>query len=179
MDPQGKSVGPSVEPSVGPTIGAVADLSWIDAKLRGVQRICGALVVLNLVLLGLCWVAAFESRGRPLLQLPEGVPVMLALVAAALILLSSRLRSSLLRRALPRSELLRPTLEGLVPAYRAATLISFGLLSVAALFGPVVALASGRADYGMIVCVASSFAMLTRWPRSVEVDRLLRGRARP
>lgn len=174
MDPQKKSV----EPSVGPTVGAVSDLSFIDGRLRGVQRICGALVVLNLVLLGLCWVVAFAPRER-LVGLPDSVPVMLALVAAALILLSSRLRSSLLRRALPRSELLRPTLEGLVAAYRAATLVSFGLLAVAALFGPVVASASGRADYGMIVCVASSFAMLTRWPRSVEVDRLLRGRARP
>jgi hypothetical protein len=165
--------------SLGKGLGAVADLSFVDARLRVVQRICAALVVWNLVLLALCWVAAFESRGRSPVNLPENLPVMLALVAAALLLLSSRLRSSLLRRALPRSALLHPTLEGLVPAYRAATLVSFALLSVAALFGPVVALASGRADYGMIVCIASSFAMLTRWPRSVEVDRLLRGRARP
>jgi xanthine/uracil permease len=157
----------------------ISDLSMIDGRLRGVQRICAGFIAFNLVLLGLSWMAAQASRSRPQFRLGDNVPVMLAMVAAAFILLSSRFRSSILRRAIPRSAQLRPTLEGLLAAYRTATLVSFALLACAALLGPPVALVSGRADYGMIVCVASSFAMLTRWPKSVEVDRLLRGRATP
>lgn len=157
----------------------ISDLDWIDGRLRGTQRICAAFLVFNLVLFALCWVAAEGSRSRPALQLGENVAVILAMLGAAFILLSTRFRSSILRRAIPRSEALRPTLEGLVPAYRTATLVSFVLLAVAALLGPAVALVSGRADYGMVVCFASSLAMLTRWPKSVEVDRLLRGRATP
>jgi hypothetical protein len=158
---------------------SISDLSWIDGKLRGTQRICVALLVFNMVLFALCWVAAEASRSRPLVQLGDNAAVVLAMVGAAFILLSTRFRSSILRRAIPRSAVLQPTLEGLVPAYRTATLVSFALLTVAALVGPPVALVSGRADFGMVVCFASSLAMLTRWPKSVEVDRLLRGRATP
>lgn len=142
------------------------------------QRTCSVLVLAALACSVACWGVAFRPGAAPA-GLPESLPAFLALVAAALILLSSRLRSSLLRRAIPRTAGLSPSLEGLLPAYRTATVASFALLAVAALFGPLVAWAAGRAQYGFILCAASTFAMLTRWPRATEVDRLLRGRAKP
>ena len=160
-------------------LGAVADLSSIEGRLRSLQRLCAVLVLVALACSVVCWGVAFRARGESPAGVPEGLPAVLALVAAAFILLSSRLRSTLLRRALPRTEGLRLSLEGLLPAYRSATLASFGLLAVAALVGPAVAWASGRAQYGLIVCAASSFAMLTRWPKATEVDRILRGRVKP
>ena len=43
----------------------------------------------------------------------------------------------------------------------------------------VVSLLTGSAFYGIVLCAASACGMLTRWPRAAEVDRLLRGRAKP
>ena len=103
----------------------------------------------------------------------------MSLLAAMLILLSSRFRSTVLRRAFPRSAELQPKPETVLAAYGRATLISFAILEVAALVGLGVSLTTGPALYGIVLCVASAFGMLTRWPRAAEVDRLLRGRAKP
>jgi hypothetical protein len=96
-----------------------------------------------------------------------------------MILLSSRFRSSILRRAFPRSAALAVDPEAVLAAYQRATRISFLILETAALLGLVVALTSGSAGYGIVLCIASLFGMLTRWPRGAEVDRLVRGRAAP
>jgi len=96
-----------------------------------------------------------------------------------LILLSSHLRSSILRRAFPRSAALQPSPDAVLAAYGRAALAGFAILEVAALLGLVVSLASGSAYYGIVLCIAGAFGMLTRWPRASEVDRLLRGRVRP
>jgi hypothetical protein len=159
--------------------GASADLSVLDGHLRAVRRLCLALLALVAGCAGLAGWLASRARGRPIPGVAENVPVFLALFAAAAILLSSRMRTTVLRRALPRTPGLLPSLERLLPAYRTATLTSFALLALASLVGPLVAVISGRAFYGWVLCGASSFAMLTRWPRAEEVDRLLRGRAKP
>ena len=67
----------------------------------------------------------------------------------------------------------------MLAAYGRAARISFAILEVAALLGLAVSLLTGSAFYGIVLCAASVFGMLTRWPRAAEVDRLLRGRAKP
>jgi hypothetical protein len=101
------------------------------------------------------------------------------MLAAVLILLSSRLRSSVLRRAFPRSAALEPDPDAVLAAYGRASLLSFAALETAAVLGLAVSLSTGAASYGIILCLVSLFGMLTRWPRAGEVDRLLRGRTRP
>jgi hypothetical protein len=110
--------------------------------------------------------------------MPAALPLSLSLFAAILILLSSRIRWSILRRAFPRSAALSIDPEAVLAAYSRATLVSFAILETAALVGVLVALASGSAAYGIVLCLASAFGMLTRWPRAGEVDRLVRGRLR-
>ncbi len=67
----------------------------------------------------------------------------------------------------------------MIAAYQKATLASFLVLEVSALCGLLVALTSGSATFGVIVCVVTLFAMFTRWPRATVVDRLIRGRVAP
>lgn len=148
-------------------------------RLLPVTRVCAALGGTVLLFAILSWTLTREAGGRPSPKLPPAVPLSLSLFAAMLILLSSRFRSSVLRRAFPRTAELQPKPETVLAAYGKATLISFAILELAALLGLVVSMTAGSAYYGIVLCVATLFGMLTRWPRAAEVDRLLRGRARP
>jgi hypothetical protein len=146
-------------------------------RLRPVTRICAALAGSVALFVVLSWFLTREPSGLP--ALPPSVPLGLALLAAVLILLSSRLRSSILRRAFPRSATLQANPDAVLAAYGRAALASFAILEMAALLGLVISLTSGAAYYGIVLCIASVFGMLTRWPRASEVDRLLRGRTKP
>jgi hypothetical protein len=148
-------------------------------RLLPVTRVCAALAGMVLLFAILSWTLIRGAGGRPVPGLPPAVPLSLSLFAAVLILLSSRFRSSILRRAFPRSAELQASPETVLAAYGKATLISFAILMVAALLGLVVSTIVGSAYYGIVLCAATLFGMLTRWPRAAEVDRLLRGRARP
>ncbi len=148
-------------------------------RLLPVTRVARTLAATVLLLAVLSWTLTREAGGWPRPWLPPAVPVALSLFAAMLILLSSRFRSSVLRRAFPRAVELQPQAEPVLAAYGKATLISFAILEVAALLGLLVSLTSGTAYYGIVLCAAAAFGMLTRWPRAAEVDRLLRGRANP
>ena len=147
-------------------------------RLRPVTRVCAALAGSVALFAVLSWLLTRETGGRPVPGLPPAVPLGLALLAAVLILLSSRLRSSILSRAFPRSAALQPNPDTVLAAYGRAALASFAILEIAALLGLMISLTSGSAYFGIVLCVASAFGMLTRWPRAAEVDRLLRGRAR-
>lgn len=148
-------------------------------RLRAVTRVCEALAGSVVLFAILSWLLTRESGGRAIPGLPPAVPLALSLLAAMLILLSSRFRSSILRRAFPRSVALEANPETVLAAYGRAALASFAILEVAALLGLVISLTSGSAYFGVVLCVASLLGMLTRWPRPAEVDRLLRGRVRP
>jgi hypothetical protein len=145
-------------------------------QLRSVNRLCVAMAAAVALFAVLSWVLVRETS---LPGLPAAVPVALSLLAAVLILLSSRFRSMILRRAFPRSPALAVNPDAVLAAYGRATLISFAILETAALLGLLVAISSGSATYGIVLCIASAFGMLTRWPRAAEVDRLVRGRAKP
>ena len=109
--------------------------------------------------------------------MPTAVPLVLSLLAAMMILLSSRFRSTPVRRAIPRSPVLPVNPDTVLAAYKRGTLWSFAVLEFAAVLGIGVALTTGSGTYGIVLCLASAFCMLTRWPRASELDRLIRGRA--
>lgn len=148
-------------------------------RLRPTARICAVLAGVVALIGVLCWVLVREAGGRPWPGIPTTVPLMLSMFAAVLILLTTRFRSSMLRRAFPRSVELEVKPDTVLAAYQKATLASFLILEVAALVGLLLALTSGMAMYGIIVCVIVLFAMFTRWPRATMVDRLIRGRVAP
>ncbi|HEV2846496.1 MAG TPA: hypothetical protein VG477_16700 [Thermoanaerobaculia bacterium] len=146
-------------------------------RLRPLTRWCAEMLGLPFLFGALSWILVGEPGDAPML--PRAVRVSLAILAAILILLSSRFRSTTLRRAFPRSAELEASPDAVLAAYQRATKISFLILALASLLGLVVALGAGLAVYGMVLCAASAFAMLTRWPRAIEVDRLVRRRASP
>lgn len=148
-------------------------------RLRPAVRIC-AFQLGTVVLFGLiCWGLTRKGGGVMARGLPPAVPLTLSLLAALLILLSSRVRSSMVRRAIPRSAALPIQPDAVLAAYKRGTLLSFAILEFAALLGIGVTVTSGALAYGLVLCLVSAFAMLTRWPRASEVDRLIRGRAAP
>lgn len=145
-------------------------------RLRSTRRLCSVLAGTAALLTVLSGVLVSRA-GVP--GLPPAAPVTLSLLAAILILLSSRLRSTTLKRAFPRTPAMPVNPEAVLAAYQKATLVSFLILEAACLLGLVVALLSGSALYGIVLCAVSLLGMLTRWPRATEVDHLVRGRAKP
>ena len=146
-------------------------------RLRPLARFCAELLGVPVLFGVLSWVLVGSPGDAPML--PKSARISLALLAAILILLSSRFRTTTLRRAFPRSAELEVKPEAVLAAYQKATRTSFVILAAASLLGLVVALGSGLAVYGIVLCVASALAMLSRWPRATEVDHLVRRRARP
>jgi hypothetical protein len=151
----------------------------IAARIRPLRVMCGALGVVA----GLCAVAAWmlvEGLGLRWNQgVPDAVPLSLTIFSMVLILLSSRVRTSLLRRAFPRNSSVEINLETLLSAYQQASLVSFAILTAAAILAVLVALFSGTAFYGIFLCLAAGFAMFTRRPSVRDADRLARGRRSP
>ena len=96
-----------------------------------------------------------------------------------LLLLSSRVRSDTLRKAMMAGHGLPVDPLRLFAAYQSATLTSFLMLECAAALGLLVALLSHTAFYGIALCAASAAGMLTRWPNPDDFDRLARGRRAP
>lgn len=147
--------------------------------LRRLRLACKVIAgtVLACALAGWFLIEGFQLR--PFGKVPEALPLSMTFLAAVLILLASRLRTAILRGGLPANRLVPTDLSGLVSAYQRATLVSFAVLELAALMGLLVALLSGSAFYGVVLCIASFLSMLLRWPRAHELDRLARGRASP
>lgn len=151
----------------------------LAGRLRVTRLVARVLAgsVLAYGILGWFLVEGFQLR--PFGELPSSVPIAMTFFAAVLILLASRLRTALLRSGLPSNRLMPPDLLSLASAYQRATLVSFAVLELAALMGLLVALLSGSSFYGVVLCLASFFSMLLRWPKAEEIDRLARGRVSP
>jgi hypothetical protein len=149
--------------------------AFFAQRLRPLQPVCAAFAGSVVFYELLAWIL-LGPAGLTLPPLPDAALLSLTAAAAILILLSSRLRSNIVRRSLPSDPALQPQPETVLAAYKRATVASFALLDAAALLGLLVALLSGRLLYGLAFCLAALVGMLTRWPRAAEVDRLLRGR---
>ena len=151
----------------------------IAVRIRPLRVMCGVLAGM----VGACAVAAWmlvEGLGVRWTQgIPEALPLSLTVFSMIMILLSSRLRTSLLRRAIPRTPSAEINLETLLSAYSQASLVSFAVLTAAAILAVLVALFSGTAFYGIFLCIAAAAAMFTRWPSLRDADRIARGRRSP
>ena len=151
----------------------------VAQRLRRLRTACTALAATVLAFAVAGWFLIEGFQLRPFGKVPEALPLSMTFLAAVLILLASRLRSAILRGALPSNRLLPIDLGNLMSAYQRATLLSFAILEMAALMGLLVALLSGSSFYGVVLCVASFLSMLLRWPKARELDRLARGRLVP
>ncbi len=151
----------------------------ITARIRPLRVMCGVLAGM----VGACAVTSWmlvEGLGVRLNQrVPDAVPLSLTVFAMVMILLSSRLRTTLLRRAVPRAPSSEVNLETLLAAYQQASLVSFAVLTAAAVLAVLVAFFSGTAFYGIFLCIAAAIAMFTRWPSLRDADRIARGRRAP
>lgn len=153
---------------------------FIAERLRGTRVVCMALAGFVLAYGVAGWFLIEGFQLHPFGKLPDAVPLSLTFLAAVLILLGSRIRTAILKSGLIRSLASgQVELGNLIPAYQRATLVSFAVLEFAALMGLLVALLSGSSFYGLVLCLASFFSMILRWPRAEEVDRLARGRVLP
>lgn len=151
----------------------------IAARIRTLRRICGVLAGFVAAYAVATWFLVEGLTIRWNAAVPREVPVVLTMLAMVLIMLSSRLRTSLLRGAFPRTPGIPIDLERFLAAYQRATLASFAALEAAALVGVLIALLSGTVFYGIFLCLAAGFAMFTRWPRERDADRLASGRRSP
>jgi hypothetical protein len=163
----------------GKITGADEQLERIAARLAPLRRICTALACSVWAYAVISWLLVDYRGTRPVAGIPDAVLLSLTGLTAVLILLSSRVRTMILRRALPRNPALPVDGEAVLGAYQRGTLLSFVFLESAAVLGLAIALLAGRSSYGIVLCGAALVGMLTRWPREVEADRLMRGRASP
>lgn len=148
----------------------------VIARLRIICKVLAALVLAYGVA-GWFLIEGFQLR--PFGKVPDALPLSMTFLAAVLILLASRLRTAILRSGLPSNRMIPSDMGNLMSAYQRATLVSFAVLEIAALMGLLVALLSGSAFYGVVLCLASFLSMLLRWPKAQELDRLARGRVSP
>ena len=151
----------------------------IAKSLRPVRAISTALAVAVALVSVLSWVLLEGLGIHRLRGLPGAVPVSMTAFSMILLLLSSRMRSNILRKVIPTTPGLPMSFERLLEGYRRATLASFFMLECAALAGFAVALLTGTAFYGMVLGAASLVSMATRWPRVTDVDRIASGRRSP
>lgn len=147
--------------------------------LARLRIVCKALAASVLAYGVAGWFLIEGFQLRPFEKVPEALPLSMTFLAAVLILLASRLRTAILRGGLPSNRMIPTDMGNLLSAYQRATLVSFAVLELAALMGLLVALLSGSAFYGVVLCVASFLSMLMRWPKAYELDRLARGRVSP
>ena len=154
-------------------------ITLIKTRLRSLRMICMALAVVVAVCAVAAWMLVEGLGYRMDRGIPEAIPLSMTVFAMVLILLSSRLRTTLLRRAFPRHPVGEIELGTALSAYRQATLVSFAVLTTCAVLAVLVAVFSGTAFYGICLCIAAGFAMFTRWPTTDDADRLARGRRSP
>lgn len=151
----------------------------IAKSLRPVRLISAVLAVAVGLFSILSWVLLEGFGIHHLHGLPRAVPVSMTAFSMILLLMSSRLRSNILRKAIPTTPGFPMSFERLLEGYRRATLISFLMLECAALTGFAVALLTGTAFYGMVLGAASLVSMATRWPRVTDFDRIASGKRSP
>jgi hypothetical protein len=188
------------EPKVVAFPGAAGGMSKLDGgalaallggRIRGLRRVCGAMLG------GVVLLAAASFVVVRVVAVPQAASTSLSLVltflAMLLILVTSRLQASILRRtgrgaaasdpsargaaaSDPAPAPLPAVAAGMLAAYARATRISFALLAAAAALGLVVAAVTGTVRYALVICAAAALGMLARWPRHSAVVWLLRRR---
>jgi hypothetical protein len=163
--------------------------STLDDRLRRWATVCMALAGSVGLYALLIYLLVERSGEHDWMDKPATGAFLLALAGMLLVFLSSAARASVLRRAVdgederedgdqdlkdgkdPRDG--RDKAERLVAAFGKATLLSFALIEAGAVLGLAGALVSRISLYGLLICAASLFAMIVRWPRRSLLDAFL------
>ncbi len=150
----------------------------VKGLLRRQQAVASGLAASLLLLAAFCHFA-LPAGLRLQGAIADTVTWPLLGVALILILLSSRLRSRILKEGVAVSRFHPDRAPAvLTGAYRRASVASLAVLEGAALLGLVLSLVTGSPRYGAVFGLLCFLAMLTRWPRERELSRLIDGRLR-
>lgn len=150
----------------------------VDDILRRASVI-GISFAASVVLYALLIYLLVEQRGgRPWVETTSTAPFLLALGGLLLIFISGAARARVLRSALEawqeKGRWPGPTPE-LARAFFQATLLCFALAETAALLGLVSAWLSRSSFYGLVLCAASLYVMIARWPRRSAFEAYVDG----
>lgn len=119
--------------------------------------------------------------GRPWSEAPETLPFLLALGGLLLLFISGAARARVLRSAVDEreeGEPWPPPRADLARAFFQATLVCFALVEGAALLGLASAWLGRSSFYGFVICAASLYVMIARWPRRAAFEAFVDGEAR-
>jgi hypothetical protein len=174
----------------------------VARRLRVLGAVCASLLVAVLAAAAAIGWSAARPGGGDLMESPPVDSFLVALGAMLLVLLASAVYGRILRRqaaaeveeaaeleeaaeaegvaaaedaveaeeAAARERLPAARLR----AYSWATGASFGMLTVAAALGAMVASAGKAPLYGLVICIGALFSMAARWPRRSGFDLALR-----
>ncbi len=166
--------------------GSLAESTTLDDRLRRLATACMGLAGGVGLYALLIYLLVERSGEHDWMDRPGTGPFLLALAGLLLVVLSSAVRAAVLRRAGEREDERDageapggPAEEGegraarLLAAFERATLISFAVAEAGALLGLATAWTSRISFYGFLVCAASLYAMMVRWPRRSLLDAFL------
>ena len=162
------------------------------ARLRTLRRLCAAMLASVALLAAASLVVGRAPAPAAPVAASTELSLILTALAAALILIASRIQSTILRSgvrgaraalpaaarvgtvtASPPAATLSAQAAVVAGAYARATIVGFALLAAAAALGLAVAAVTGTARYALVICAAAALGMLARWPRRAAVLALL------
>jgi hypothetical protein len=175
LEPVAAFPGPAASPGL---LSGEAVTALVGSRLRTLRLICGAMLASVVLLAAASVVVVRLSAARPVVS--TAVSLTLTLLAATLILATSRLQASFLARqgrgALPGAPAGPELAAAIIGAYGRATVAGFALLDAAAALGLIVAGVTATVRYALVICGVAALGMLARWPRRTAILRLLRRR---
>jgi F0F1-type ATP synthase membrane subunit c/vacuolar-type H+-ATPase subunit K len=158
----------------------MSEPSLVDDTLRRASVICMSFAASIGLYALLIFLLVERQGGRPWSETPGTGPFLMALGALLLIFISGAARARILRSALEAWE------DGgrqagpseLAEAFFRATLVCFAMAEAAALLGLVSAWVSRFSFYGFVICAASLYVMIARWPRRTAFEAFVDGDSR-
>lgn len=165
----------------------MSDETSIDDTLRRASVICMSFAASIGLYALLIFLLVERQGGRPWSETPGTAPFLMALGGLLLIFISGAARARILRSALEAHEAPEDggrqagpsaTSAELAAAFFRATLVCFAMAEAAALLGLVSAWVSRFSFYGFVLCAASLYVMIARWPRRTAFEAFLDGDSR-
>lgn len=164
----------------------------LAVRLRTLRRLCAAMLASVALLAAASLVVVRTLAPAAPVAASTELSLILTAVAAAFILIASRIQSTILRSGVRGAQAALPaaarvgavassppgaafSAQAVVAgAYVRATIVGFALLDAAAALGLAVAAVTGTARYALVICAAAALGMLARWPRRAAVLALVR-----
>ncbi len=154
-----------------------ADETAVEEILRRAALICMSLAGSVLLCALLIYLLVEQQAGKPWTEAPATGPFFLALAALLLLFISGAARSRVLRSFVEAKEDAgeAPRPAELAQAFFRATILCFGFADGAAVLGLASAWLGKSSFYGFVICAASFYVMLARWPRRTAFEAFADG----